>query len=308
MTKIILTRGLPASGKSTWARNLVAQDPTFVRLNRDDFRQMLFGQPVLDSQGESMVTAAQHGAIENALKAGFNVVVDDTNFFARGVNAIMRIAAKYDAEVEFKDFTHVPLEECIRRDELRREAGNSNFKSDAVGNAVIRGMHDRYLKGRKLPLPVPTLPEYELVPYAHVDNLPWAVIVDLDGTVAKMAGRSPYEWNRVGEDSPVEDVFVMVRAMQDAGHSILFTSGRDGSCREITETWLDQHYGEDRVWGLFMRKAGDQRADWIVKAEIFDNEIRNKWNIRAVFDDRQQVVDMWRKLGLTVAQVAPGDF
>jgi len=57
-----------------------------------------------------------------------------------------------------------------------------------------------------------------------------------------------------------------------------------------------------------MRAAGDMRKDAIVKAEIFDREIRHRWDVTAVFDDRQQVVRMWRSLGLTVFAVAEGDF
>jgi hypothetical protein len=60
--------------------------------------------------------------------------------------------------------------------------------------------------------------------------------------------------------------------------------------------------------GLFMRPAGDTRKDSIVKREIFDAEIAHRWRVIGVFDDRRQVVRMWRALGLTVFQVAEGDF
>jgi hypothetical protein len=57
-----------------------------------------------------------------------------------------------------------------------------------------------------------------------------------------------------------------------------------------------------------MRPAGDSRRDAIVKQEIFDTEVRDRWRVVGVFDDRRQVVRMWRALGLTVFQVAEGDF
>jgi predicted kinase len=308
MTKIILTRGLPASGKTTFARTLVASDPTYVRLNRDDFRQMLFGKAVLDSQGETTVTVAQHGAIDNALNAGFNVIVDDTNFFVRGVNSILKIAQKYDAEVEWKDFTHVDVETCIARDAFRREQGDSTV-SGAVGEKAIRGMHDRYIRGHKLPLPFPELSSYELKPYEADLNKPSAVIVDIDGTIAKMEGRSPYDWKRVGEDSPVQAILDMVYALEQAGNIILFTSGRDAVCFQETGAWIHRYYHhEGKNWTLLMRKENDSRADWIIKAEIFDQYYRDQYNVKLVIDDRAQVVRMWRKLGLTVAQVAEGEF
>jgi hypothetical protein len=288
-----------------------------------------------------MVTVAQHGAIDNALKAGFNVIVDDTNFFERGVKNIMKIAHKYGAEVEFKDFTDVLLAELIRRDAERRNGAKEKVQkfleaivadgnvpllagdiekivdsfgipsgsnlSGAVGERVIRDMHKRYIQGRQLPLKTPDIGSYELVPYEPDESRPKAVIVDIDGTVAKMIDRSPYDWKRVGEDSPVQTVLDMVAALENAGHMILFTSGRDGSCYAETESWIQKHYFGNR-WRLLMRAENDNRPDWIIKAEIFDKFYREGYNVRLVIDDRGQVVRMWRQLGLTVAQVAEGDF
>ena len=71
--------------------------------------------------------------------------------------------------------------------------------------------------------------------------------------------------------------------------------------------WLDRHVGVPYD-GLHMRVTGDQRKDSVVKAEIFDREIRDRYHVVGVFDDRAQVVRMWRSLGLTVFQVAEGDF
>jgi predicted kinase len=306
MSKLILTRGLPASGKSTYARKLVAENTTTVRLNRDDFRQMLFGKAVLDTQGETMVTVAQHGAVENALKAGFDVIVDDTNFFARGVKSLMTIAAKYDAEVEFKDFTDVPLHECILRDAGRRDSGQSNFSAE-VGEKIIRGMYDRYLRGRRLPLDIPEVPQLNVVPYVANEDLPSAIIVDLDGTLAKMSDRSPYEWHRVGEDTPVPAVVYAVRAAIHFGYQVIFMSGRDASCRNITQAWLETHV-LNNVEHLFMRAENDNRRDDIVKLDLFDTHVRDNYNVEYVLDDRAQVVRMWRKLGLSCFQVAPGEF
>jgi hypothetical protein len=57
-----------------------------------------------------------------------------------------------------------------------------------------------------------------------------------------------------------------------------------------------------------MRKQGDFRRDSIVKKEIYDNDIKGKFDVEFVLDDRQQVVDMWREIGLKCLQVAPGNF
>lgn len=304
--KMILTRGLPGSGKTTWAK----KQKGVVRINRDDIREMLFENILYSPEQEEQVTLIQHGALTGALKAGRDVILDDTNLNPKYVRKLMKIAQSFGAEVEFKDFTDVSPEQCLKNVYSRVAGGGREVEQN-----VIFGMYDRYIKGRQLPLAVPQLPTYELRTYVEREEglrifhkKPWAVIVDIDGTVAKMIDRGPYDWQRVGEDEPVEDVLSAVRAMENAGFQILFTSGRDGSCYEITKKWIEKHHSPTGNWKLLMRTAKDNRPDWIVKAEIFDKKIRGKYNIRCVFDDRNQVVDMWRKLGLTVFQVAEGDF
>ncbi|MEU4687666.1 AAA family ATPase [Actinoplanes sp. NPDC023714] len=298
MTRLLITRGLPASGKTTFARKL---QPDVVRVNRDDLRRMLHGARLYTQRSEAQVTQAQRAAVEALLRARGSVVVDDTNLRAKTVREWAELAARFDASFEVHDFTGVPLDECLRRD-----AGRPG--DERVGEAGIRRMHERYLAGRNLPLPVPFVERGGPgVVYRPDPELPEAVLVDIDGTVALMSGRSPYDWGRVGEDAPNPSVITAVRAMHAAGHAIVFCSGRDAVCRAETEAWLELFVGVPYE-ALFMRPEGDSRKDAIVKREIFDSEIRDRWRITGVFDDRRQVVRMWRALGLTVFQVAEGDF
>ncbi|WP_229071303.1 AAA family ATPase [Actinoplanes sp. DH11] len=298
MARLLITRGLPASGKTTFARKL---QPGVVRVNRDGLRRMLHGSRLYTQRAEAQVTQAQRAAVEALLRARGSVIVDDTNLRAKTVREWAELAARFGASFEVHDFTDVPLDECLRRDAGRPE-------DERVGEAGIRRMHERYLAGKNLPLPVPFVDRGGPgVVYRPDPELPEAVLVDIDGTVALMNGRSPYDWHRVGEDAPNPAVVTAVRAMHAAGHAIVFCSGRDAVCRAETEAWLDLFVGVPYE-ALFMRAAGDSRKDSIVKREIFDHEIRDRWRITGVFDDRQQVVRMWRALGLTVFQVAEGDF
>ncbi|MEV0898663.1 AAA family ATPase [Actinoplanes sp. NPDC049802] len=298
MTRLLITRGLPASGKTTFAHKL---QPGVVRVNRDDLRRMLHGGRLYTQVAEGQVTRAQRAAVEALLGARASVIVDDTNLRAKTVREWAEMAARFGASFEVHDFTDVPVDECVRRDAERGEG-------DRVGADAIRRLHDRYLAGKRLPLPVPFVdPGGPGVVYRPDPGLPEAVLVDIDGTVALMNGRSPYDWRRVGEDEPNPSVITAVRAMHAAGHAIVFCSGRDAVCRAETEAWLDLFVGVPYE-GLFMRAEGDSRKDSIVKREIFDREVRERWRIVGVFDDRQQVVRMWRQLGLTVFQVAEGDF
>ena len=80
------------------------------------------------------------------------------------------------------------------------------------------------------------------------------------------------------------------------------------SVGELTRHWLDIHLGWDSWDSLHLRKNNDYRKDSIVKKEMYDT-IKDTHDVLWVIDDRQQVVDMWRDdLGLTVLQVAKGDF
>lgn len=137
-------------------------------------------------------------------------------------------------------------------------------------------------------------------------------IVDLDGTVAlrdetQLGVRRFFDWHRVGEDIPNRPVISVVQALDNAGHLIIYMSGRSEVCRAATGMWIAEHIG---VAGeaLHMRAAGDYRADEIVKRELYVRHVAPRHAVTAVLDDRAKVVRMWRDLGLTVMQVADGDF
>ena len=136
--------------------------------------------------------------------------------------------------------------------------------------------------------------------------LPKAIIVDIDGTLAKMQGRGPFEWHRVGEDKVNQPIKDIVLAMKKT-HAVIIFSGRDGSCLTETINWLiENSIYYDKI---FMRDAGNNEKDSIIKRRLFDTYIKDKYEINFVLDDRNQVVDMWRKdLGLTCLQVDYGDF
>ncbi len=292
MATLYITRGLPGSGKSTWAR----QQPGTVRVNRDDLRAMLHGGHTGEGWAERQVTAVQHAAVEALLKSGQSVICDDTNLRGKTVKDLAAIASECGATAEIVDFTHVPLEVCLERDAQR---------PGSVGAEVIQRMHERYLAGKRqtLSLDEPIRTE----PVAQDESLPDCILVDLDGTVALMGNRSPYDVTRLHLDRPNAPVIKAVKAMYEAGHTIVYCSGRTDDGREATERWLDEHVGVPYA-ALHMRKTGDARKDSIVKREIFEREIAQNWHVVAVFDDRNQVVKMWRSIGLTVVQVAEGNF
>lgn len=297
MPTLIITRGLPGSGKTTWARQWVTENPSrHTRVNRDDIRAMFGCAPIGDNTQEESVTVAQRAAVEALLRRGRDVVVDDTNLRDRYVRGFQEIAATTGAAVIVKDFTDIPVDVCVARDAARDRH---------VGSSIIRTMWHRFIAGRPNPLPTPD-PGPTPQPYVTTGG-PNAIIVDIDGTVALMGGRSPYDEDTVGDDAPNINVIAVVKAMAGAGNRVIFCSGRTEKCRAATEQWIRDHI-DIPYDALHMRQIGDRRKDSTVKLEIFNHSIRHHYNVAGVFDDRRQVVDMWRSLGLTVFQVAPGNF
>jgi predicted kinase len=319
MAKLIITRGLPGSGKTHWALGYIADQPpgTVIRVNRDELRRMTYPNyrtPVYTV--EQRITDASDASIDALLRSCCDVIVDNTNLRSHYVRGLLAIARKAGAEVQIVDFTHVPLEECIARDAQR--AGVQH-----VGEDVILGMHRRYLaQHHGQPLPVPEIsltqgtgqgPAGE--PYvAPTSPVPRAFLVDLDGTLALMNGRGPYDESCVIDDLPNTPVIETVRALIGIGWDPIFMSGRTDGCRDDTEVWLLKHVFRSemitpRLYApLLMRTAGDQRPDSVVKLELFNAHVRNQYNVRLVLDDRASVVQMWRSIGLTVFQVAEGNF
>lgn len=312
MSTLHLTRGLPASGKTTWARAFVGgADPgSAIRLNRDDLRRSLvdpnYRRPVYAV--EQRITAVQRQAAREALRDGVDVVVDDTNLRLKFARDWAALAAECGAEFVVHDFP-VDVDECVGRDLLRDGA-------EQVGEDVIRDMHARFVAQLGSgPWPVIT-PRDEVRPWALPYNppvgAPSAVMVDIDGTVALHEGvRSPYDTSRYGLDLPNRPVVGLVRDMRHLGERIVFCSGRDETFRDVTEQWLAYWVcpiGPEFRTALHMRPAGDVRNDAVVKLELFDQHIRDSYRVRFVLDDRDRVVKAWRWIGLTVLQVAEGNF
>lgn len=308
---LYLTRGLPASGKSTFARNLVEKsNGTIVRLERDLLRDQLYSSRQYSAPAsateeekaafkqylndrETTITAVQHAMAESAIQAGKSVIISDTNLRAKFAREWQKLAAQYAINFEVINFDYVTVDECVKRDSNRL---------DSVGEKVIRDMASKFLSKGKIPSLAPVENAFVVEPYDNPEGLTRVVIVDIDGTLATMKNRSPYDWQRVGEDEPAKAVIAAVHAASQFNRKIIVMSGRDASCRNITQDWLTQYLGVS--WHeLHMRPEGDNRKDNIIKYELFNNHIRGKYHVEYVLDDRPQVCRMWRKLGLFVFQV-----
>lgn len=132
-----------------------------------------------------------------------------------------------------------------------------------------------------------------------------AIIVDMDGTLALMGDRSPYDPHTVHLDTPNAPVVSMVHLLAAAGHQVIVMSGRTEKARYGTATWLNRH--AIPFHALHMRANGDGRPDALIKEELFRTHVEPTHKVVAVLDDRLSVCRMWHRLGLPLFRVGDPD-
>ena len=149
------------------------------------------------------------------------------------------------------------------------------------------------------------------------------IIFDIDGTLADISHRLHFiqgekkDWEgfygAMDKDQPIYEMTLLLRlliltTMTDTEYKVVFVTGRPEKYREKTMKWLDNIvHIENLNERLFMRKDGDHRQDYVVKREIVE-KLREQGSIRMAFEDRDQVVQMYRSLGIRCLQVVDGDY
>lgn len=303
MLKLIYTIGLSGSGKSTWA-NDYAKQHNMVIVERDLFRDRVLNEQMVEWTKENeakYVVPYWRKQIEGNLAKGQSVIVSDTNLSHKARRILNEIANKYKAKLIEQSFLDVSLETCIERDSKR----DSNKQ---IGEKAIRKQYSAYV--------LPILREKSNLDLIKISNdyknLTMTenkyIICDIDGTVAIMHNRGPFEWEKVGEDLPIHQTIDLLKSFMKAmNYKVIFMSGRSEVCRTQTEEWIKTHLGINYE-ALFMRKEKDNRKDSIIKEELYLEHVKNKYNVAFVVDDRPQVVRTWRKLGLFVFDVNQSGF
>ncbi len=140
MNKIILTKGIQGSGKTTWAKAWVAEDPEHrIRINNDDITSM-WGQPFGTPGLYDRLTYIRKAMLLRAMRENLDIVLDNMNLSNRAINEVNLLIIDKDYNnytVEYKDFTDVPLEECIERDSKRE---------NPIGADIITAKYNKYIK------------------------------------------------------------------------------------------------------------------------------------------------------------------
>lgn len=144
-------------------------------------------------------------------------------------------------------------------------------------------------------------------------------IFDLDGTLANCDHRlhfiqnKPKNWKAFFDgmdcDAPITSTIALAHSLYGSYDNLIFCTGRPDNYRRITREWLVAHVGD---WTLncllYMRRAGDGRPDYVIKEEALLSMRADGYDPKIAFEDRDQVVDMWRRNGLICCQVAKGAY
>lgn len=295
---VTILRGYPASGKSTYAQAL-AGEGGYIIVSRDIIRAQVAGtdeETIFDYESENFVTKIADAQARAALDNDWSVIIDDTNLRRKHARRWANLAIEYGTTYEVIDFK-TPLEVCL-------------------GRNLERGLkvHPSVIENYALKFPLNNWPEIVADPtpdfplYERDISLPPGVIFDLDGTLCDMGLRDPYDASTCEEDIPREAV---IAALDWVPWNVqpIFVSGRSEDFREETRRWIIEHTGVIPNH-LLMRPSGDNRKDAIVKSELFDKYIAPYFNVLHIYDDRDQVIEMWAAKGLDVFDVDPmgGDF
>jgi predicted ABC-type ATPase len=310
-----IIRGLSGSGKSTLARTLA--DPKNIFCTDDLF--MVKGEYKFDARLLGPYHEKNFNRFLNAIRSKVSpVVVDNTGIVLSEVRNYWVRAKKEGYDVKIVEPDNELWVECSKELSAGKLSGRlisqlAARNTHGVGIDIIQRRANLWVTTAKM------VEELEAGLIVYNPALPDCMLCDIDGTVAIKGKRSAYDWARVGEDTvnkAVVDLLLSTSRTEDDYNGygfksfdtpIIFFSGRDSVCYPETRKWLDINGFKNCP--LYMRPENNSESDVIIKSRMFDEHIRGKYNVSAVFDDRNGVVSMWRnELGLTCLQVGEGDF
>jgi predicted kinase len=302
MSEMTFLRGIPASGKSTYAKKWVAEDPANrVSINRDEIREALFGD-ASSHKDENKVTEVENMLIAKALREGKHVMSDNTNTNMAFIPKAIKFAKDNGAtKIHNEDFP-ISLEEAKKRNSERERKVPEHVLDRMYGNLGPEGQF-------------PVFPgSYKTKDLVLPKTRKMAVFFDMDGTLNDVRGvrhflapkngkkrRDFDSFHRMSEFEPaVDDVLQMAFDAHDAGFEVVITTARSEPYRETTQKWLDKH--EVPYANIFMRKEGDGRPDYEVKKEMYD-QISMYYDVVRCVDDNPQAIRAWREKGVAVTTV-----
>lgn len=307
--KIIVMVGISGSGKSTWAADFIQENPNYIRVNRDSIRQQITSSDsrFLNPELEILVTKIQDEQIRVILGNGYNLIIDNTHLKEKYINEIVK-SFNHLADIELK----------VIPTSIETAKSNVNFR-DNIEIKDLKYIDQQYDSYCKLPLTKKEFlfyPKKEIISYIYTSGLQECIICDLDGTLSLYDSNVKSAYDRDFENDTVnlpissylEEVAMWKDNEDNQSTKIIFFSGRNAKFRDKTIQFIKKAIGWDTEFTLIMREEKDMRRDSIVKLEMFDTHIRDKFNVLAVFDDRLQVIEeCWNPLRVFVFNCNQGN-
>ena len=293
MSQLIVLQGLPGSGKSTRALAILHKNKKAIRLNKDLLRELLFGVKKNRKDPDSLkwsgaiekqVFSIQKDLAKHYLDNHYMVIIDDTNLNPKTFKSWEKLAQENNHTFKLEKI-ETDVDECIRRDAKRE---------DSVGKEVIMWFAQQYGFIEE---------KYDIPKEGRI------AIFDLDGTIFNIDHRLHFikngkkDWDGFFDAMDKDTLREGVASLIDTtykDHVIILVTGRPATYMEKTINSLKKN--NVRYDTLLMRKVNDHRPDYIIKEEIL-NKFIPKDRVDIVVDDRAQVLEMWKKNGLSVINV-----
>jgi len=315
MQKIQILRGAPGSGKTTYSKKLMENEPgKWKHINNDSLRASL-DFSLYTKENEKFIFSVRKLIIKESLAQGYNVIIDNVNCgkqFGDTVKLCHSINGTFEiSEKCFYEDLDVLVDRNTKRD------AHSQIP-DKIISEFWKALGGKHFKNY---IPKTSLIENKIKyhgPKRQDEALDLAVICDLDGSISLFNKpgnhkvydahfRNPYLADTSNKDSLNEPLSEVIKLMEP-NHKIIFVSGRKDCYETQTREFLETHF-KNINYSLHMRKSDDNRPDDIIKKEIYHEFIENAYYVKIVFDDRDKMMKMWRsQLGLICYQVAEGNF
>ena len=286
--KITMLKGLPSSGKTTWANEQI-KNSSAVRISRDDIRQMLGGY---SPNREKDVLRLRNCLIENAIQMRKNVIVDDTNLNPKHEKYLRQLASKLGVKFEINDsFLKLTPQECIERDKKRIDK--------TVGADVIWDLYYQWV-----------VPDQNKALNDNSDKQR-AVICELKEVLAlKEYGTTDYDLDGFISSKVDPLMGCVIDALYNYGvelngqkyPKIILVTSIDESSREIVELWLNKNDIPYDI--LLMRDPTDERVECEFMESLYHDQIEKDYAVIGVFESKNSLIrECWQKLGLRVCKV-----
>lgn len=294
--KCTLLVGPPGSGKSTYANKAIYEDGDLgaatVYINQD-------------TQGADHIDK-----FLNSIDEKKDIIVDRMNFNKNQRNRYLDVAKKNGYETKII-VLHENFETCFKRAVERTD--HPTIKDDKAASRAINFFFSKYER-------VEDNEADEVVRIWPDRSKEKVIVCDLDGTLANCEHRRHFvrppegvkkDWKSFNAGIPNDTIntwcHLIIMSMEDTYNiSTVFCTGRDSNQERATREWLEKNTLSR--FPLYMRNRQDSRQDYIIKEIILDFELLTRYEPYFFIDDRQQVVDMYRKRGYTVLQCDVGNF